>query len=157
MTFPAAHLSDFAGDILVACSRCSGRAHILQVSGAHARHVGYRLVCPACGLSRDWRLSSSAGHGIPSPGSGPDLAGFGVSLWLQTPCCGEVLWAYNLPHLLFLESYIAASLRGRVRDPQWGWSNQSLQSRLPQWMLDSHHRDDVLAGLSKLRSAAELP
>lgn len=28
---------------------------------------------------------------------------------------------------------------------KWGWANQSLQSRLPRWMLEKHHRDDVLS------------
>jgi hypothetical protein len=155
MKFPAAHLSDFADDILVVCSRCSGRAHILRISDAWDRHDGSRLVCPACGLSRDWRLSLSAGGGMPEPGSGPNLIGFDVSLWLQTPCCGETLWTYNLAHIEFLECYVAASLRGRSRDPKWSWANRSLQSRLPRWMLEKHHRDDVLAALSRLRSIAE--
>ncbi|MEW9532434.1 hypothetical protein AB0B72_28180, partial [Microbispora sp. NPDC049125] len=39
---------------------------------------------------------------------------FGLHLWLQTPCCGNVLWAYNIRHLDLLEGYIGADLRERV-------------------------------------------
>jgi len=156
MMFPATHLSDFVGDILVICSRCSNRAHLLRITDAQDRHDGHRLICPDCGLVREWRLGKAAKEGIPSPSGGPILVGFDVALWLQTRCCGETLWAYNLPHVEFLDSYVAATLRGHRRDPKFGWSNQSIQSRLPGWMLDGHHREDVLAGLSRLRSAADL-
>lgn len=79
------------------------------------------------------------------------MRGFDLKLWLQTACCGEVLWAYNRDHIDFLATYVEAGLRGRRPDPKWGWSNQSLQSRLPRWMLDRHRRADVLAGLERLR------
>jgi hypothetical protein len=30
--------------------------------------------------------------------------------WLRTPCCGNVLWAYDLRHLDLLEEYVGASV-----------------------------------------------
>jgi hypothetical protein len=87
---------------------------------------------------------------IPLPASGPRLGGFGVDLWLVTPCCGETLWAYNRPHIEFLQSYVGARLRSHPKHPEHGWSNQSIQSRLPAWILARGNREAVLHGLTKL-------
>jgi hypothetical protein len=63
-----------------------------------------------------------------------------------------VLWAYNAAHLSFLEAYVGAKLRGHRRDPEWGWSNQSLESRLPGWMTAASNRPAVLDAIGKLRA-----
>jgi hypothetical protein len=149
MKFEITYLDHFACDILVRCRRCDHQAHLIRLCDSDLQLAGHRFVCKSCGGSRDW-LRDSSGT-ITSPSSGPELRGFELSLWLQTRCCGEILWAYNLSHVEFLESYIGADLRERSRDSKWGWSNSSMQSRLPQWMLDAHRRDDVLSGLAKLR------
>jgi hypothetical protein len=80
---------------------------------------------------------------------------FGLPLWLQVPCCGETLWAYNAAHLDFLAEHVGATLRERTRHPEHGWHNRSLASRLPTWMKAARHRDEVLKGLERLR--AKLP
>jgi hypothetical protein len=77
---------------------------------------------------------------------------FELPLWLQTPCCGEVLWAYNERHISFLEDFVGARLRERVRDGKYGWSNRSLASRLPAWIKSAKNRDEVMKGLSRLRA-----
>jgi hypothetical protein len=77
---------------------------------------------------------------------------FGLPLWLQIPCCGEVLWAYNERHLSLLEGFVAARLRERSRDERYGWSNRSLPSRLPPWIKSGKNREHVLKGLSRLRA-----
>ena len=49
---------------------------------------------------------------------------FHLPLWLQAPCCGETLWAYNAAHLDFLfENYVRATLREHSRG-EHGWRNQ---------------------------------
>lgn len=141
-------LGDFADDILVRCPRCSSCAHLLRLKNPEDALAGRRLVCASCAQVVDWDLSSLGSVSV--PGSGPRLVGFDLDLWLTTPCCGETLWAYNREHVAFLESHIAARLRPHPRHPDHGWANGSLQSRLPRWMLDRHHRDAVLLGLQKL-------
>ncbi len=76
---------------------------------------------------------------------------FGLPLWLQAGCCGELRWAYNAEHLAFLEAFVGARLRERRRSPEHGWSNGALVSRLPAWLKSRKNREEVLAGLARLR------
>jgi len=69
-----------------------------------------------------------------------------IPLWLQTRCCGEVLWAFNWQHLAFLEDYVSRTLRKRPHK-----MNTSLQSRLPKWVLSAKNRDAVLRAISRLK------
>jgi hypothetical protein len=73
---------------------------------------------------------------------------FGLPLWLQTRCCGHVLWANNEGHLLFLERYVGAKLRERVPN-----RNGSLPSRLPTWIKLARNRDELLRCLARLRAS----
>lgn len=67
-------------------------------------------------------------------------------LWLQTPCCGHVLWACNTSHLASLDRFVRATLRERIVSGR----NRSIASRLPDWIKSGVHRDDVLAGIGRL-------
>ena len=69
-----------------------------------------------------------------------------LPLWLQTNCCGEVLWAFNREHLEFLEEYVSQTLRKRPHN-----FNGSLQSRLPKWILSAKNRQAVLRGIKRLK------
>jgi len=111
--------------------------------------TGHRLVCQSCAHTKEWVLMTK--QGVPVPRTGPTLWGFDLDLWLQVPCCGETLWAYNAEHLSFLEELIEAKLRERRPDPEWGWRNSSIESRLPQWMLSAKNRSDVLKALNLLK------
>jgi hypothetical protein len=73
---------------------------------------------------------------------------FGFPLWLQTPCCGETLWAYNEEHLRFLKDYVTASIRERQPN-----LNGSLASRLPQWIKRAHNRDEISRCIERLERA----
>jgi ribosomal protein S27AE len=70
---------------------------------------------------------------------------FGLPLWLQTQCCGNVLWAYNEQHLSMLQSYIRSRLRDGRNRSKW-----SIISRLPRWMTSAKNRDTVLNCFDKL-------
>ncbi len=150
MKFDPTYLERFASDILVRCNRCSGAARLIRLYDDRQQLLGHRFVCALCGCNRDWRRDEDGG--IRCPSGGPNLQWFDLTLWLQTGCRGETLWAYNLPHVEFLETYIGAELRERSHNSDWGWANSSMQSRLPKWMLDAHHRADVIAGLGRLRA-----
>lgn len=150
---------DFGDSFLVVCPICSRRAMVSD----RGAHPGYRIVltCRECGHSDTWKYAS------PGIGYTNDLARytpgqvcigaaadwyFHLPLWLQVPCCGEMLWAYNADHLQFLEDYVGATLRERRRDEEFGWSNQSLASRLPTWMKSAKNRSTVLKCLAKLKA-----
>jgi hypothetical protein len=76
---------------------------------------------------------------------------FGLPLWLQAPCCGHVLWAYNRHHLSLIEQYVQADLRELSGEPKLGWHANSLTSRLPDWMIVAKHRQAVLNAIAKLK------
>lgn len=133
-------IHDMMDEILVVCPRCSGMARISQER---------RVVCAACGFARDWsgRSASFDKDGDPMRDSY-----FGLPLWLQVPCCGHTLWAYNLRHLNRIEAYVRADLREQERDPERGWSNSSLANRLPEWMIVAKHREAVLKAVDRLKA-----
>jgi hypothetical protein len=126
------------GDILVVCPKCGGCARDAAREGGHRR-----LSCTGCAhvadLLPEGKYKSMRSH-------------FGLPLWLSAPCCGEVLWAYNREHLDFIEAYVGATLREPVRNPEWGWRNQSLASRLPRWMKLATHREEILRTVHELRA-----
>lgn len=131
---------------LVVCPRCAGRAELVFLPDPDDPSVRPysrppRVVCSRCSYAEVRR----------SPGSVPDSAPVdhftGLPLWLQTPCAGHVLWAWNVWHLDFIERYVSADLRERTPD-----INTSLASRLPRWIKSAKHRDDVLKGIARLRA-----
>lgn len=71
----------------------------------------------------------------------------GVDLWLRADVAGHVLWAFDPIHLDRLEEYVAAKHRERTPN-----HNSSMASRLPRWMKQASHRDEVLAGIARLRA-----
>jgi hypothetical protein len=71
---------------------------------------------------------------------------FGLPLWLQASCRGEVLWAQNEAHLTVLENYVGAFLR--EREPNM---NASHASRLPSWIKQAKHRGAILECIGGLR------
>lgn len=140
---------DFGDSFLVRCPRCDKRAQVAPPPALAAQWrplsiAEVRLTCAQCGL-----LRTNAGDEMHI--GGPCDWYFGLPLWLQTPCCGHTLWSCNARHLAFLERFVGATLRERVS----GVGNRSLASRLPDWIKSGVHREDVLAGLGKLRALLE--
>ncbi|OLB91051.1 MAG: hypothetical protein AUI15_23470 [Actinobacteria bacterium 13_2_20CM_2_66_6] len=70
---------------------------------------------------------------------------FGPPLWLQTPCAGHTLWAFNARHLAYLKQFLQAELRERR-----GTANASVISRLPTWIKEAKHRDAALRAVERL-------
>jgi hypothetical protein len=128
--------------VLVACPRCGRRATVRggreEVSGRWTA----RLACVHCVLARTWSGDQPAD--LPRDGR---ESRFDVPLWLRTECCGgHLLWATNEVHLEYLRSYVGARLRDRPPPPS------GLAWRLPGWMKEAGHRDDVLRGLARLEA-----
>ena len=145
-------LDDFRSEYLVRCPRCGECAQVVPLAGETlAAPVARRLVCAHCGLTKDRGARTSKTRD-------QDAWYDQLELWLQTPCCGETLWAYNKEHLDFLEQYVAATLRERTRPDGTGHyaaRNSTLTSRLPGWIKRARNRDDVLRCLSKLHRMLE--
>lgn len=78
-------------------------------------------------------------------GSDPVDPYFGYPLWLQSECCGEILWAYNPRHLQTLKSYIGARLRDGRNRHKW-----AMTGRLPQWIKSAKNRGSILKCLERL-------
>jgi hypothetical protein len=131
----------FGDEFLVQCPRCHRCARVTVVPGQKSGlFAPRRLVCACCGSTKDWHERTVC------IGDGPTDWYFRLPLWLQTSCCGQTFWAYNGEHLDFLQRYVQADLRERLPN-----KNSSLASRLPAWMKDAKHRDEVLRGIEALR------
>ncbi|GAD82202.1 hypothetical protein NCAST_08_00740 [Nocardia asteroides NBRC 15531] len=150
---PGPALWSYAELILVACPKCGGRATNLRRPGLPAArywnqyyYEPRRLICDRCGAVADW---SSEHNGSRQPGARQDPH-FGLPLWLQTRCCGRVLWAYNAAQVDELSAYVSALLRERSRRN----SSISLVSQMPLWMKRADNRAEVSAGLARLRTLA---
>lgn len=131
------YLGDFADRILARCPKCDRCATARQNSDDLVR-----IVCPSCGfakvLSFRWPVFLKTAENC-------------LPLWLETRCCGQILWAFNREHLVFLEAYVSADLREQPQSTAGRWNNGSLTSRLPKWMLSAKNRGDVLRGIKRLR------
>ena len=140
---------DFLGEALVVCPRCAYLARSRAIDPASTDlSAPRRLTCDHCGHMRSWERESPRRQR--SRARVLD-AYFGLPVWLQARCCGELLWAYNTDHLAFLEAFVRARLRERRRSAEYGWSNQALISRLPAWLKARRNRDEVLACIERMR------
>lgn len=137
------HWRDFSTFCLAECPRCRGQC---QIRGSWDSHDAlWRLTCTHCGHVKELFPSS-----FTDDGRAVDPI-FGLPLWLSTPCCGKTLWAFNPEHLAFIENYVRAELRVAADKIDDQIRNKTFASRLPQWMILAHHRDDVLRGVERLR------
>lgn len=100
-------------------------------------------MCTHCGLVKEKPLGEWCRRDPVDPA-------FGCDVWLQTPCCGHTLWAFNEAHLSLIERFVGAELREAYEGPD-GRGNGTLASRLPRWMIGAHRRDDVLRACGRLR------
>ncbi|MET8810266.1 hypothetical protein [Streptomyces sp. NPDC004546] len=143
----------FIDHVLVRCPKCAGIAHVApavpasdgSVPSVFARR---RLVCRACGLTRD-----AAGGGFRlfrGRGEATDPY-FGLPLWLQAETRHGWLWAYNPEHLELLRQFVQAPLRERAP-----WDAQvkkmTVVARLPTWIKSAKNRGEVLRAIDRIRS-----
>jgi hypothetical protein len=110
------------------------------------------MVCPSCSYHRDKTCGYLTVYTGRRCGVGDPV--FGLPLWLQKSCCGgKLLWAYNLDHLSFVESFVAATIRERsdaVRAGD-GYRRTSMIAKLPVWLKSAKHRDEILKVVQQLR------
>jgi len=133
----------FTDHFLVECPRCGKCAKTSPVH--NDAETTARMVCTFCGHTKT-RGKLYAARKL----QGGDWY-FDIPLWLQTACCGEILWAHNLQHLAYLESYVSATHRDRKPDYGDGPRNETMASRLPGWMTNAKNRTEVLRCIQRLR------
>lgn len=147
-------LSDFEQAVWVQCPRCNGPV----LSRCMDERLTWRIACPDCSYIK---TASRSAKQKPMPwwtdgwwaeyrkhGGAVDPV-FGLPLWLQVPCCGHVLWAYNGPHLRFLEAYVQTNIR--ERQGRKG-NHHGIAVRLPRWMKLAHNRSSILKEIGYLRA-----
>lgn len=147
-------LSEFEQAIWVTCPRCDRPV----LSRCLEERLTWRIACTYCGYIQTASRASKRRKPLPwwtgdwwteyrKHGGAVDPL-FGLPLWLQAPCCGDVLWAYNEAHLDLLESYISATLRERQGGKGY---HHSIAVCLPRWMKLAHHREPIQKGIRQLR------
>lgn len=139
-------------EILVVCPHCQSRALISPlVPHGFLLFAPRRLICEACGLVKDWSGYSLSYSWRNAPSAEPY---FQLPLWLSTSCCGKSLWFLNARHMRLVEQYVQAELREKRKHPKHGWFNRSLYNRLPKFIKEANHRDEVLKAIDKLKRKA---
>ena len=78
---------------------------------------------------------------------------FGLPLWLHIEVGDRTLWANNLRHLQFIKAFVQAPIRERHDKPGQGWRNQSVISRLPEWIKLAKNRQRVLKAIALLEDS----
>lgn len=140
----------FQDEFLVKCPCCDSCAKVRRIDPeSQDWFAPRRFSCIKCGSSSNWAEKEIKRYWLYEPVD--DY--FHYPLWLQIPCCGQILWAYNLRHLDFIEQFVAAQIRQRKPDEKLGWSNQSLFSRLPKWIQSRKNRDEILKAIIKMRES----
>jgi len=145
----------FAHDVLVRCPSCGQCARVFSPTTDEppTAQRPWRLTCLHCGFNtqQSSRCCRVIDNGTINPVRDPV---FRTPVWLQAPCCGgKLLWAYNLDHLAFLESFVAATIRKRsdaVRTGN-GYRRMSMIAKLPAWLKAAKHREEILRTIQRLR------
>jgi hypothetical protein len=143
-------IHDFTDRFMVRCPKCDSCAEVIRIETDVKVHPWRaRFCCSQCASTRDGTLGSWSDRE-------PVDWVFGYNLWLQTPCCGQTLWAYNYSHLRFLASYVGADHRIGLTEEdaiEKGIRNSTLASSLPAWMIAAKNRVNVLKAIDKLMTA----
>jgi Zn ribbon nucleic-acid-binding protein len=139
----------FNDPILIVCPSCGGRASVISFREDQSNQV--RATCFNCGYND---MKSSETSCFYWHARNPTDGYFGHELWLKKDCSGHSLWAFNMQHLSFLESYVSATLRERAGKGKTGWSNSCLASRLPKWIKFGKNRQAILKAIQELKAMA---
>ena len=127
----------FFDEVLLHCAHCTKPVRTKRDAEKSGFH--YLVACKSCGKTSEVQLGVDDN----------------IQLLLQTPCCGQILWAANEEHLEWLEDFTSAGIRP-ARRPDGSYYNSGLRTRMPKWMKIAKNRNEVLHGLSRLRGILDL-
>lgn len=152
---------DFITTIQVTCPKCKAQALVLGGQPDKAitdYETEVRFSCTPCGFSLKYAnipkftvYTNSKGQAVTSRlliQNAPCDPFFGFDVWYQVEMKHGLLWAYNLEHLTVIENYIAGKQRTRNGLP---YKNNSMGSRLPQWMKVAKNRTYLLKMIATLK------
>jgi len=134
-------LSDFQDTVEVVCPGCGKKA----TAKADQEKKEARLYCLECGYAKtagtEMEILRMKGHFI-------DAAHvyFQADLWYAAPFKNEIFWAYNREHLVYLESYIAATLREHKYRLHF-----TLLEKLPRFYHEAKNREALLKVIARLK------
>jgi hypothetical protein len=137
-------------EVLVVCPSCGARATIATQAGS------VRLTCTSCGLAKTSEHGTPASHLFASRSSAfrtynGTSRPFDARLWLEDECCsGRRLWALNGAHLDYLEAFVTSTRRERDFPSPPG--RRQLADKLPAWLTQRKHRDEILHGIAEMRA-----
>lgn len=149
---------DFCKEMAVVCPRCSNRAQV-EGPGLFAEDSDERTdcICKNCNYIQKYSEKQPDTHRRNSDGkiisyrvkilSGEIDPFFHYPLWYSTHYIKGVIWAYNLLHLIVIEDFIQTSQENH--DPLA--TNNSIANRLPGWMRDPIHKNNVLRCIKQLK------
>ncbi|MBC8065313.1 MAG: TFIIB-type zinc ribbon-containing protein [Chlorobia bacterium] len=126
---------------LVECPACN-RPGTVRFSREESSNGQAQFTCLSCGRIDFKGLRSKP---IVTILGAPVDPYFHIPLWLQSECCGEILWAYNRRHLDYMQEYVAAKLRDTGPS-----GRRNLGNKLPKWMLLAKNRVEVLRTIERL-------
>lgn len=134
----------FGRRLLVDCPVCESGAviHVGDPGGRPIDAAARRLVCEACGLTRDQAETPMGAISDPFMGRPPRL---------RAETRHGTLVAWNEDHLDYLERYLAGGLREETPAAEGGVRNASIVSRLPAWAKAAKNRDEVLKAIARVR------
>ena len=157
----AMHNYEFTDHIDVTCPKCKAQALVLGGQPDKAitdYETEVRFSCTPCGFSLKYAnipkftvYTNSKGQALKSRvliQNAPCDPFFGFDVWYQVETKHGLLWAYNLEHLTVIESYIAdihRTLNGLL------YKNNSIGSRLPQWIKNAKNRIYLLKIIAALK------
>ena len=102
-----------------------------------------RIACLHCGYSKIFESHGTSFFRVLE-------TGLKLKYFLEIDCCNHRLTAVNVNHLNFIKEYVESDLRERIPNV-----NQSMASRLPQWIKDKKNRSEILKCIQKLYKSLE--
>lgn len=132
-------LTDFYQEVWVKCPSCAQRAvatvdFTIYKAGLYCSHCGYHKTVITGNENRSYK---AAAHWYFDEID---------ELWLQHRFRNRTFLAYNMAHLLYLERYIAATLREHKNRTGF-----TVLEKLPKFYHDARNREPLLKIVAKLK------
>lgn len=131
-------LSDFYDEVCVVCPGCAKKA----LAKTDRENKTARLFCSHC----EYNKTASTAFGTNGNLIMAASAYFDAKIWYQATFKNEVLWACNLAHLTYLQSYIASGIRENKDRNRF-----TLVEKLPKFMQIAKNREALLKLIYKLK------
>lgn len=134
-------LSHFEVEVDVVCPKCSKRAKAKR----NEEEKRVDLYCSHCGFNDRATMEVSFGKTVGTLKMSA-ASYFPVELWYIAEFKNDLVWAYNLEHLSYLERYIGAKLREHKDRTHF-----TLLEKLPRFYHEAKNRESLLKLIQRLK------